>query len=80
MDTKETEQAVKAYDPWEEVEYKIPRQPGARNADVFVRVNDRKFQIKRGVTVKIPRCVAEVLDNTEKQDDATADLIDQLTK
>lgn len=79
---KETEAVVetKAYDPWEEVEYKLPRLPGSKNSDVFVRVNDRKYQIKRGVKVKIPRCVAEVLWNSEKQDEATADLIDQLTK
>lgn len=80
MEEMEETEETKAYDPWEEVEYKIPRLPGSKNSDVFVRVNDRKYQIKRGVTVKIPRCVAEVLRNSETQDDATADLIDHLTK
>lgn len=79
MATKETAKVVE-YDPWEEVEYRIPRVPGAKNADVFVRVNEKKFQIQRGKTVKIPRCVAEVLDNSQEQDDRTAELIDQLTK
>lgn len=36
------------------------------NADVFVRVNHRTWLIKRGETVKVPRCVIEVLENAEK--------------
>lgn len=62
------------------VKYKLPRLPGSKNADVFVRVNDTKYLIKRGVEVEIPDFVAEVLDNSQKQDDKTADLIDQLAK
>lgn len=77
---EEKKQAAKQQDPWEMIEYKLPRVPGSRNADVFVRVNDHKYQIKRGVAVKIPRCVAEVLDNSQAQDEHTAELIDQLTK
>lgn len=34
--------------------------------DVFVRVNQRTWQIKRGVTVQVPACVAEVLENSER--------------
>ena len=79
MATKETAKVVE-YDPWEEVEYRIPRVIGAKNTDVFVRVNGAKYQIQRGKTVMIPRCVAEVLDNSQAQDDRTAELIDQLTK
>jgi hypothetical protein len=32
---------------------------------VFVRVNHRTWLIKRGVTVEVPECVAEVLHNSE---------------
>lgn len=34
--------------------------------DVFVRVNTRTWLIKRGVTVQVPKCVAEVLENSER--------------
>lgn len=34
--------------------------------DVFVRVNHRTWLIKRGVAVQVPRCVQEVLENSEK--------------
>ncbi len=33
--------------------------------DVFVRVNQRTWNIKRGVYVKIPKCAAEVLEHAE---------------
>lgn len=35
------------------------------NQDVFVRVNHRTWLIKRGETVQVPECVAEVLRNSE---------------
>ena len=34
--------------------------------DVFVRVNERTWLIKRGETVQVPRCVLEVLENSER--------------
>lgn len=45
--------------------------------DVFVAVNGKSYQIKRGETVMVPKCVAEVLERSEHQDEATARLIDQ---
>lgn len=35
--------------------------------DVFVSVNARTWQIKRGVEVEIPECAAEVLRHQEEQ-------------
>lgn len=35
-------------------------------ADVYVQVNNRNWLIKRGETVRVPRCVVEVLENSEK--------------
>ena len=35
-------------------------------SDVFVRVNQRTWLIKRGETVQVPECVVEVLNNSEK--------------
>lgn len=54
--TKPTEKKVKIKIPLTRKEQK----------DVFVGVNGRNFQIKRGVTVEVPECVAEVLQNQEE--------------
>ena len=45
--------------------------------DVFVAVNGRAIQIKRGETVEIGPEYAEVLDHSMEQDSATADLIER---
>ena len=45
--------------------------------DVFVAVNGRSFQIKRGETVQVPAYVAEVLEQSMAQDNATANLIER---
>ncbi len=34
--------------------------------DVFVRVNERTWLIKRGETVKLPACAVEVLEHSEQ--------------
>ncbi len=44
--------------------------------DVFVAVNGRSYQIKRGEDVEVPDFVAEVLERSMKQDAATANLIE----
>lgn len=45
--------------------------------DVFVAVNGKTWQIRRGEPVQIPRYVADVLDQSMKQDTATANLIER---
>lgn len=45
--------------------------------DVFVAVNGRSFQIKRGETVMVPDYVAAVLEQSMAQDMATANLIEE---
>ena len=47
--------------------------------DVFVGVNGRGYQIKRGEEVEVPDFVAEVLENSLNQDAATAELITRET-
>lgn len=54
--TKPTEKKVKIKLPLTRKEQK----------DVFVSVNERSWQIKRGVEVEVPECVAEVLRNQEE--------------
>ena len=46
--------------------------------DVFVSVNGRTFQIKRGVEVQVPRYVQEVLENSMSQDMVAAAMVDKL--
>ena len=42
----------------------LPTEEGA--GDVFVSVNDRTYQIKRGVSVTVPWNVAEVIRQSEE--------------
>lgn len=47
------------------VTIKLPRE---KNGDPYqwVSVNDRNWQIQRGVPVQVPECVAEVLQHQEE--------------
>ena len=47
------------------VKVRIPRTK-ADQEDVFVSVNLRTWLIKRGETVEVPECVAEVLRHQEE--------------
>ena len=49
------------------IKIKIPLERGRENDDVYVSVNERTWQIKRGVEVEVPECVAEVLAHEEQQ-------------
>lgn len=46
------------------VRIRIPRDRDDES-DVFVSVNERTWQIKRGVETEVPACVAEVLSHSE---------------
>lgn len=46
------------------VKIKLPLSKEEKD-DVFVSVNDKKYQIKRGVEVDVPWFVAEILKNKE---------------
>jgi hypothetical protein len=48
--------------------------------DVFVGVNGKTYQIKRGVDVEVPESVAEVLKNSERQDVEAIRVMDELQK
>ena len=45
--------------------------------DVFVAVNGERWQIKRGVEVEVPWYVKEVLDHSEREDQRTAQKIEE---
>lgn len=45
---------------------------GRYKGDVFVSVNGRNYQIRRGEEVEVPAEVAEVLEHSAAQDEITA--------
>lgn len=83
--TEETTEEVKAEakpeekpDDW--VNVYLMRDYDKYKGDVFVQVNGVGYIIQRGKNVKVPKAVAEVLQNSQEQDSRTAELIDQETE
>lgn len=77
-DVAETKKDTEAKDGGEElVSVKLFKDNDRYKGDVFVAVNGRRFQIKRGVEVKLPKYVAEVLSQSAEQDQNTAQLIER---
>lgn len=60
----------------EKVPIELFKDNGKYKGDVLVCVNGERFLIKRGVRVEVPRYVALVLEESSKQDTATANLIE----
>lgn len=56
------------------------RDNGRYKSDVLVAVNGKAYQIKRGVDVEVPNCVAEVLRHSMEQDDKTSLMSDELER
>ena len=52
----------------------------AYTEDVFVGVNGRTYQIKRGVAVEVPESVAEVLRNSQEQDNHAIALMGEMQR
>lgn len=63
--------------PHDLVTVRLFKDSGRYADDVTVGVNGRIFKIQRGVEVKIPRYVAEVLEASDRQDVMTAQLIEK---
>lgn len=60
------------------VEVRLFKDNGKYKDDVFVSVNGKAYQIKRGETVKVPRFVKEVLDSSISQDQYAAQYAEEL--
>lgn len=68
MDSSDTVTTVETkLDPNELVDVYLFEDGDKYKDDVFVAVNGKTFQIRRGENVKVPRYVKEVLDNSAKQ-------------
>lgn len=60
----------------EMVEFKAFKDGGKYKDDIFVSVNGKRYIIKRGVLVTIPKSVYEVLMNSLEQDQVAANLME----
>ena len=74
---KETAPAGKEAKGEKMVPIRLFKDNGKYKDDVFVAVNGRSFQIKRGENVMVPDYVAAVLEQSMAQDMATANLIEE---
>ena len=61
----------------ERVKIRLFKDNGKYSQDVFVGVNGVGYQIRRGETVEVPLSVAEVLEQSMTQDEATAMTIEK---
>ncbi len=59
------------------VNIKLFKDNDRYKGDVFVSVNGRNYQIRRGEEIAVPLEVAEVLEHSETQDEITARRIEQ---
>lgn len=57
------------------VKIRLPLIKGAESQEKFVAVNGRRFKIKRGVSVEVPECVAEVIRHSEEQEYVAEELM-----
>lgn len=64
-ETKKTNSTEPAEAQEELISIRLPITKDMQD-DVFVRVNERTWLIKRGETVKVPACVVEVLEHSEQ--------------
>lgn len=62
----------------EKVTIKLFRDNGKYKDDLTVTVNGVTYQIQRGVTVEVPRFVADIISQSERQDTHTANMIEKL--
>lgn len=66
---------------WDElVEIQLFKDNDNYKDDVFVGVNGRHFLIQRGVMVKVPRYVAEVIRQSEEADRRTGMMMRELSE
>lgn len=61
------------------VPIKIEKNKNERD-DVFVCVNGKNFQIKRGEVVNVPEYVCEVLENMKKMDELAIERMEEAAK
>lgn len=58
------------------VEIKLFKDPGKYKDPLTVVLNGKIWRLERGIKLKIPKDVAEIIDHSEYQDNFTARMID----
>ena len=66
--------------PAKKVKIRLFKDNGRYAKPVFVAVNGHKFIVPRGVDVEVPEYIAKVLDESFRQDMATADQLMELER
>ena len=64
-ETKKPTKKKSLFEGEEKVTIKLPLTRTEKD-DVWVAVNGKSMQIKRGVEVEVPKCIAEVLQHKEE--------------
>ncbi len=62
------------------VTIRLFKDNGRYKGDEFVGYNGTFYKIQRGVEVEVPLGVAEIIEQSLKQDQATQDAIQRITK
>ncbi len=62
----------------ERVKIKLFKDNKEYKDDVVVGLNGKIYQIKRGIEVEVPKGVAEILANSQAQEERTAEMIEML--
>ncbi len=77
--SKAAETVTEVQDPnLEKVRVKFPKMRGTSEQDIIIMVNGKAWQIKRGVTVEVPKYVLKAYDNNEKnRDEADSYIMEQ---
>lgn len=64
----------------ETVTIRLPKDRDRNREPLFVGVNGKSYLIERGVSVDVPRSVAEVIWQSEEQDGKTASLVEGMVE
>ena len=64
-------------EPMRKIKLRLDKQ---HKDDVFVAINGKRLQIKRGVDVEIPERFARVLDNSELMDELSLVRTEEIAK
>ena len=80
VEAKEVTKKGDTYDPMEPVERLYFKDNGKYKNDIFVGYNGVGYIIKRGVKVKVPRVVDEIIQQSMEQSQAAVEYSEKLQK
>lgn len=72
---QETQTAQEAVKVPAKVKIRLRRATKGEDPYLLVGVNGKMWRIKRGETVEVPACVAEVINNAEAAEDEAQDFV-----